>query len=158
MLGYIGDRYPHHSGTAFSTIFVVALVGNMAINKTFGYIAHESRHRAISEGDARPVGMLRGAVAFCVVRRNCTSAFTTKHIMKYSSHTQWLDNTRAVMDRIEQTQTENIRRAAEVMADSIEAGRWVHTFRLRPRHDSRSRKCIRGSAGSSAFIRWSSCR
>ena len=32
------------------------------------------------------------------------------------------------MDRIEQTQTENIRRAAEVMADSIEAGRWVHTF------------------------------
>src|SRR3982750_4652112 len=42
--------------------------------------------------------------------------------------TQWLANTRAVMDRIEQTQTENIRRAAEVMADSIEAGRWVHTF------------------------------
>jgi uncharacterized phosphosugar-binding protein len=41
---------------------------------------------------------------------------------------QWLNNTRAVMDRIEQTQTENIRRAAEVMADSIEAGRWVHTF------------------------------
>ena len=41
---------------------------------------------------------------------------------------QWLANARAVMDRIEQTQTENIRRAAEVMADSIEAGRWVHTF------------------------------
>ena len=42
--------------------------------------------------------------------------------------TQWLPNARAVMDRIEQTQTDNIRRAAEVMADSIEAGRWVHTF------------------------------
>jgi uncharacterized phosphosugar-binding protein len=42
--------------------------------------------------------------------------------------TQWLNNARAVMDRIEQTQTENIRRAAEVMADSIEAGRWVHVF------------------------------
>jgi uncharacterized phosphosugar-binding protein len=41
---------------------------------------------------------------------------------------KWLNNARAVMDRIEQTQTENIRRAAEVMADSIEAGRWVHTF------------------------------
>ena len=41
---------------------------------------------------------------------------------------QWLDNARAVMDKVEQTQTENIRRAAEVMADSIEAGRWVHVF------------------------------
>ncbi len=32
------------------------------------------------------------------------------------------------MNDIEQTQMENIRRAAEVMANSIEAGRWVHTF------------------------------
>lgn len=39
VLGAIGDRYPHESGTAFSTIFVLALIGNMAINKTFGYIA-----------------------------------------------------------------------------------------------------------------------
>jgi len=41
---------------------------------------------------------------------------------------QWLDNVRGIMDRIEQTQMENIRKAAEVMADSIERGRWVHTF------------------------------
>src|SRR5437763_1827653 len=41
---------------------------------------------------------------------------------------QWLDNARAVMDRIEATQMENIRAAAEAMADSIAAGRWVHTF------------------------------
>ena len=41
---------------------------------------------------------------------------------------QWLDNARAVMDRIELTQTDNIRRAAEAMADTIQAGRWVHTF------------------------------
>jgi MFS family permease len=39
VLGYIGDRYPRDSGTAFSAIFVVALVGNMAINKAFGYVA-----------------------------------------------------------------------------------------------------------------------
>ncbi len=39
VLGYIGDRYPAQSGTAFSTIFVIALIGNMTINKTFGYIA-----------------------------------------------------------------------------------------------------------------------
>ncbi len=41
---------------------------------------------------------------------------------------QWLDNARDIMTRIEETQLDNIRKAAEVMADSIEAGRWVHTF------------------------------
>ena len=41
---------------------------------------------------------------------------------------QWLQNARDVMSRIEDTQMENIQKAAEVMADSIEAGRWVHTF------------------------------
>ena len=41
---------------------------------------------------------------------------------------QWLSNVRHIMDKIEETQMENIRKAAEVMADSIEAGRWVHTF------------------------------
>jgi uncharacterized phosphosugar-binding protein len=32
------------------------------------------------------------------------------------------------MTRIEETQMENIRQAATIMADSIGAGRWVHTF------------------------------
>ncbi|OGU29599.1 MAG: SIS domain-containing protein [Ignavibacteria bacterium GWA2_55_11] len=41
---------------------------------------------------------------------------------------QWLSNVRNVMDRIERTQLDNIRSAASVMADSIQAGRWVHTF------------------------------
>jgi uncharacterized phosphosugar-binding protein len=41
---------------------------------------------------------------------------------------QWLNNTREIMQRIEDTQMENIKKAAEIMADSIEAGRWVHTF------------------------------
>jgi uncharacterized phosphosugar-binding protein len=41
---------------------------------------------------------------------------------------EWLRNVRGIMDTIENTQSENIRKAAEVMADSIEAGRWVHTF------------------------------
>jgi len=42
--------------------------------------------------------------------------------------TQWLNNARNVMNDIENTQSENIRKAAELMAKSIEAGRWVHTF------------------------------
>lgn len=41
---------------------------------------------------------------------------------------QWLTNARDVMSRIEDTQMENIQKAAAIMADSIEAGRWVHTF------------------------------
>jgi uncharacterized phosphosugar-binding protein len=41
---------------------------------------------------------------------------------------QWLSNARGVMDRIEETQLDNIRQAATVMADSIACGRWVHTF------------------------------
>jgi uncharacterized phosphosugar-binding protein len=41
---------------------------------------------------------------------------------------KWLENARSIMDKIEETQIENITKAATVMADSIEAGRWVHTF------------------------------
>jgi uncharacterized phosphosugar-binding protein len=41
---------------------------------------------------------------------------------------QWLSATRAVMDDIENTQLPAIRQAAEMMADSIAAERWVHTF------------------------------
>ncbi len=41
---------------------------------------------------------------------------------------QWLDKTRGVIDRIEATQMSAIRAAAEVMAGTIQAGRWVHTF------------------------------
>lgn len=41
---------------------------------------------------------------------------------------EWLKNARDVMTKIEETQLDNIKKAAEVMADSIEAKRWVHTF------------------------------
>jgi uncharacterized phosphosugar-binding protein len=41
---------------------------------------------------------------------------------------QWLENARRVMSGIETTQMDAINKAAEVMADTIEAGRWVHTF------------------------------
>src|SRR5688500_5614564 len=41
---------------------------------------------------------------------------------------QWLAEARTVMDKIEETQLDSIRAAAEIMADSIAADRWVHTF------------------------------
>src|SRR4030095_15759490 len=40
----------------------------------------------------------------------------------------WLQNARSIMENIEDTQMENIQKAATMMADTIEAGRWVHTF------------------------------
>lgn len=40
----------------------------------------------------------------------------------------WLQHARSVMDRIENTQMENIYAAATAMADTIELNRWVHTF------------------------------
>jgi MFS family permease len=39
VLSYIGDLYPAQSGTAFSPIFFIALIGNMTINKSFGLLA-----------------------------------------------------------------------------------------------------------------------
>lgn len=41
---------------------------------------------------------------------------------------EWWDQAHGVMERIRATQLENIKRAAAPMADSIAAGRWVHTF------------------------------
>jgi len=41
---------------------------------------------------------------------------------------EWLNNARSVMDTIEQTQIENIQKAAELMAESIASERWVHMF------------------------------
>lgn len=41
---------------------------------------------------------------------------------------EWLGNARDVMTRIEETQMDNIRQAAILMADTIERNRWVHTF------------------------------
>jgi len=40
VLSHIGDLHPRQSGTAFSMIFFVALLGNMTINKTFGLVAY----------------------------------------------------------------------------------------------------------------------
>ncbi|MDR1526847.1 MAG: sugar isomerase domain-containing protein [Dysgonamonadaceae bacterium] len=41
---------------------------------------------------------------------------------------EWLANARGIMQKIENTQLENIRKAALLMADSIGSNHWVHTF------------------------------
>ena len=40
MLGFVGERYSDLSGTAFSFVFVVALIGNMIVNYLMGLIVH----------------------------------------------------------------------------------------------------------------------
>jgi MFS transporter, FHS family, glucose/mannose:H+ symporter len=39
MLGFVGDRYPELSGTAFSVVLFIALLGNTIINYGMGYVA-----------------------------------------------------------------------------------------------------------------------
>ncbi len=39
MLGFVGNRYPQLSGTAFSFVLVIALVGNMLVNYSMGLVA-----------------------------------------------------------------------------------------------------------------------
>lgn len=41
---------------------------------------------------------------------------------------KWLQCARNTMNKIEETQMEKIQKAATMMADTIAAGRWVHTF------------------------------
>ena len=41
---------------------------------------------------------------------------------------EWLANARGIMQKIEETQLENIKMAATAMADSIEKNHWVHVF------------------------------
>ncbi len=40
MLGFVGERFHHLSGTAFSFVFTVALLGNMLINYLTGIVVH----------------------------------------------------------------------------------------------------------------------
>ena len=39
MLGMVGNRYPDISGTAFSFVLVVALIGNILVNYSMGLVA-----------------------------------------------------------------------------------------------------------------------
>src|SRR5688500_13929089 len=63
---------------------------------------------------------------FTAWRSRAAATPTFTNTMKLSR--QWLSATRAILDDIEGSQLPAIQRAAELMADSIAADRWVHTF------------------------------
>lgn len=79
VLSYIGDLYPAQSGTAFSTIFFIALIGNMTINKSFGFLA---QIHGIQQYTKVMLGCLAGSaiLLFLVlkqIRRNHSHLFTS---------------------------------------------------------------------------------
>jgi MFS transporter, FHS family, glucose/mannose:H+ symporter len=80
VLSYIGDLYPRQSGAAFSTIFFVALVGNMAINKSFGWLAQSQGIQLYSYALLVCVG-LSAALLFLLLKqiRKTNSTLITTH-------------------------------------------------------------------------------
>ena len=128
VLGAIGEIYSELTGTAFSVAFVVALLGGSALPYLTGLLADRFGLRA---------SLLTVPVALCMMGISLPSRPARACLAPASSRSgrttlvlalEWLKQARGVMDRIEATQTENIRAAAELMAASIAAGRWVHTF------------------------------
>jgi fucose permease len=75
ILSYIGDLYPEHSGTAFSTIFFIALVGNMTINKSFGALAQ-------NYGIHQYTKVMLG----CLIASAILISLVLKQIRKHHSH------------------------------------------------------------------------
>jgi FHS family glucose/mannose:H+ symporter-like MFS transporter len=49
MLGMVGNRYPQLSGTAFSFVLVIALLGNMLVNYSMGQIAENYGIKHLSD-------------------------------------------------------------------------------------------------------------
>ena len=84
VLSYIGDCFPQQSGMAFSTIFFLALVGNMTINKTFGKLA---QHHGMQQYPAMMLGCLFcSALLLAIVVRQFRKRETC--IQKLNSHEQ----------------------------------------------------------------------
>src|SRR6476469_3087802 len=93
-------------------------VGNRHSRRTIwdAWLVRHRPHRARSAGGSPWNSFSRPS------RRTNSSS----HFMKLAK--QWLAATRAIVNDIEATQSESIQRAAALMADPIQADRWVHTF------------------------------
>jgi MFS family permease len=72
VLACVGDRFPEKSGTVFSIVFVAALLGNMAINKSLGFIA--SRFGIAQYAKVMLVCLLASAVLLALVLRQISKS------------------------------------------------------------------------------------
>ncbi len=79
VLGCVGDLYPDRSGTAFSMVFVVALLGNMSINKTLGYIAQHS---------PSGVSHYTSVMSVCLVFSTILLALVLKYFHKHETNSK----------------------------------------------------------------------
>lgn len=68
MLGFVGERFASLSGTAFSFVFVVALVGNMLINYLMGVIVHQYGVEHLTTVSYIQIGAM-GALFFFIVKK-----------------------------------------------------------------------------------------
>lgn len=69
MLGFVGERFAHLSGTAFSFVFVVALVGNMLINYSMGVIVHHYGIRLLPTVSYTEVAVMALLFIFIIQKR-----------------------------------------------------------------------------------------
>lgn len=58
MLGFVGERFASLSGTAFSFVFVVALIGNMLVNYLMGLIVHHYGVRHLTTVSYIEIGIM----------------------------------------------------------------------------------------------------
>ena len=74
MLGFVGERFANLSGTAFSFVFVVALIGNMLINYVMGVIVHEYGVEHLTTVSYVQIGAMAALFLFIVqkLRSNIT--------------------------------------------------------------------------------------
>jgi fucose permease len=70
MLGIVGDRYSKLSGTAFSFVLVIALVGNMLVNYGMGIIA---QHFGIQQVVNVALVELMAMIVLCLLVRKFTT-------------------------------------------------------------------------------------
>jgi MFS family permease len=71
ILSYVGALYPHLSGTAFSLVLVIALVGNILFNLAMGLVSN-------SYG----IGVYPPLVLLCITGMAATLMVTLKRISK----------------------------------------------------------------------------
>ena len=74
MLGFAGERFAALSGTAFSFLFVVALIGNMAVNYLMGLVVHHYGVQHLTTVSYIEIGVM--AVLFYIITRQLKT--TTK--------------------------------------------------------------------------------
>ena len=74
MLGFVGERFASLSGTAFSFVFVVALIGNMLINYAMGVIVHDYGIEHLTTVSYIQIGLMAALFLFIVQKLRSTIA------------------------------------------------------------------------------------